>query len=82
MLPGLPAHIPDWLPISEAFKIAIVRFGNRQVANRELIRALQQGLIRNGGIMEDWSDKLAYRRIHLNTDDFMRWLNLKTGKPN
>ncbi len=74
-LPGLPA-LADWIRISEAFKITIVRFGgDRQKANAELLKALQDGKIRNGGVMEDWSDKVVYRKIHLLTDDFMRWLN-------
>ena len=67
--------LPTWLPLNEAFKITIAHFGDREKANYELLKALREDKIRNGGIMEDWSDKIVYRKIHLNTDDLMRWLN-------
>lgn len=75
----IDAALPDWIPINEAFKIAISRFGNRQTANDALLAALREGKIRNGGIMEDWSDRIVYKNIHLLTDDFMRWI--KTAMP-
>jgi hypothetical protein len=70
---GLP-HLPTWLPISEAFKIAIRKLGNKKYANKQLLHALQAGKIRNGGILENNPDTIAYRKIHVNTDDFMKWL--------
>ena len=77
MLPMLPM-MPDWLPISEAFKIAIGRFGNKKAANKALLRALQDGKIRNGGILENNPNTIAYRNIHLYTNDFMKWLTSAT----
>ncbi len=72
----LAAPPTTWLRISEAFKIAIARFGSREKANYEMKMALRQGKIRNGGVLclENGED-VAYRKIHIHTDDFMKWLN-------
>ena len=72
-------HLPEYIPISEAFKIAIVRFGGmRDIANREMLRALREGKIRNGGEMELLQGDLHYRSIHVSTLDLLRWLDSLT----
>ena len=65
--------LEDWIRLSEAVKIAKVRIGPN--ANAALLAALKEGLIRNGGMMENSLGLLAYRNIHLYTADFMRWLD-------
>ena len=65
--------LEDWLRLSEAVKIAKVRLGPR--ANKALLAAIKEGLIKNGGIMETGPAAIAYRNIHLNTADFMLWLD-------
>lgn len=65
----------DWMPIADALRTTVAELGvPRAEASKRLIAALKAGRIRNGGIMEEWSDKMAYRNIHLYTDDLMTWL--------
>ena len=65
--------LEDWIRLSEAVKIAKVRLGPR--ANKALLAALKSGEIKNGGVMETGPLNVTYRHIHLNTADFMLWLD-------
>ena len=64
-----------WMPISQAFTIAIRHFGNRELANHQMLRAIKQGKIRNGGWLELRRGDLHYQQIHVHVDDFYKWLN-------